>query len=119
MPSERLSREERLCRRQDYLRVYRQGVRLYLPYLTIIVAPNRVGITRLGISVSREIKGAVKRNRTKRLLREFFRRHKSLFPKGHDVVFIARGDLWKRKFEDLERGLKEEFSKKWPEFLSG
>ena len=44
---------------------------------------------RLGLAVTRRLGKAVKRNRVKRLLREFFRRHKSeLSPR--DLVIMAR-----------------------------
>ena len=41
---------------------------------------NDLSVTRFGVVVSRKIKGAVKRNRIKRLAREFFRLNKHLFP---------------------------------------
>ncbi|QIJ72187.1 ribonuclease P protein component [Thermosulfuriphilus ammonigenes] len=113
MAREGLSRQERLCRRQDYLKAYRQGTRFRLPYLTIIIVPNRCGFTRVGISVSRKIKEAVQRNRAKRLLREFFRRNKNLFPSGYDVVFVAKEGLLKQTPGDLKRDLERKFSEKW------
>jgi ribonuclease P protein component len=44
---------------------------------------------RLGLAVTRRLGKAVKRNRVKRLLREFFRRHKSKLP-PRDLVIMAK-----------------------------
>jgi len=87
---ERFTRAERLRRRKEYERVYREGKRLNLPYLKVVLAPNELGYCRLGLSVSRKFGKAVKRNLAKRRLREIFRRHKGLFPAGHDVIFIPK-----------------------------
>jgi ribonuclease P protein component len=45
---------------------------------------------RLGLTVSQKVGGAVRRNRVKRLLREVFRRERGLFPRGAEVVVIAK-----------------------------
>jgi len=45
---------------------------------------------RLGLTVSRRVGGAVVRNRVKRRIREWFRTHRELFPRGKDCVIIAR-----------------------------
>lgn len=44
---------------------------------------------RLGLVVTRRYGKAVRRNRMKRLLREFFRRHKGLLP-PRDLVIMAK-----------------------------
>ncbi len=109
---ERLSRKERLRCRRDFERVYRLGKRVRLPYLTLIFAPNELGVRRMGLSVSkRKVGKAVYRNRAKRILREVFRRHKDLFPKDHDIVFVPHKGVLERSVtqivEDLGRVLRK------------
>jgi ribonuclease P protein component len=50
----------------------------------------RTGAGRLGITVSRKVGGAVVRNRVKRWVRDCFRRRRAEFPKGLDLVVVAR-----------------------------
>ena len=55
---------------------------------------------RLGLSVSRKVGGAVERNTVKRMLREAFAQLQERFPRGTDVVVIARpgaGELAERE----------------------
>jgi ribonuclease P protein component len=47
----------------------------------------------LGISVHRNIKGVVKRNRLKRIIRESFRLWREEYPSGMDIVFAVRPDF--------------------------
>jgi len=58
----------------------------------VLTKPNGLGIRRVGITVTRKTANAVRRNRIKRLIREFFRLNKAKLPQGHDFVFIARKD---------------------------
>lgn len=104
---EGFSKAERLRRRKEFERVYRQGRRLRLPYLKLVLAPNELGLRRIGLSVSRRFGKAVRRNRAKRILREIFRRHKDIFPAAHDVIFIPRPDLLEKRQEDIVRDLEE------------
>jgi len=51
------------------------------------------GPARLGLVVSRRVGNAVRRNRTKRLIREAFRRCPALQHPGTDLLAIARPGL--------------------------
>jgi ribonuclease P protein component len=50
--------------------------------------PNNLGHARLGISISRRVGTAVRRNRIKRLLREAFRSHPQKL--SYDLVIVPR-----------------------------
>jgi len=62
---------------------------------------NGAGRPRLGITVTRRVGGAVKRNRAKRLIREIFRRHKSELT-SVDIVVNGRSGLPNADFHRLQ-----------------
>ena len=73
---EALLPHERLLRSGDFLQCYRRGRRRHGSLVTLYflsTEPER-GYARFGISVSRKVGGAVVRNRTKRRIRECYRR---------------------------------------------
>ena len=91
------------------------GKRHHTRHFVVIIKQNGLGITRLGVTVSKKAGNAVKRNRVKRLIREFFRLNNSKIPQGHDIVVTAKKDasyldLWKTKDELAEIFFKKEFS---------
>ena len=90
METRAFSKEERIRKRQDYLRIYTEGARSHSQHFTIITCRNPSGIRRLGMTVSKKAGNAVQRNRIKRLLREFFRLNKSRLPAAQDIVIIAK-----------------------------
>jgi len=59
----------------------------------------------LGITASRKVGNAVTRNRIKRLIREFFRRHSQEIIPPQDVVVIARASAAEIGYEDVAREL--------------
>jgi ribonuclease P protein component len=77
----------------EYKQVYGQGIRLHGKGFSLIHCPNTLGRNRLGISISGKIKGSVKRNRMKRIIRESFRLNRQIYPQDADIVFTVRPDF--------------------------
>ena len=78
--------------------------------------PNELEWSRIGITASRKVGNAVRRNRWKRRIREIFRRNKRDIPVGYDFVVIVKrprksdpGDDTEREphFQDLRNELVE------------
>lgn len=75
----------------EYNRVYKHGNRHRGSHFTLITAPNDSTKNRLGISIH-GINGAVKRNRIKRIIREFFRLNQDVFKKRVFLSSTANSD---------------------------
>lgn len=101
-----LTPSERLQRRQDFAAAARGGRRVVERHFKLIVCPNRAQTRRLGITASRKVGSAVERNRVKRLIREFFRLNKGLFPPGHDIVVIAREGASELSYQEVDAKLR-------------
>ena len=84
------SRRARLTRPVEYRRVFAEAERSNSRALTLLMAPNGLGYSRLGLAISRKaVPRAVARNRIKRCVRESFRQHQDEVP-GWDFVVLAR-----------------------------
>ena len=104
MGSFSFSKYERLLNRKDFVNLNRLGKRAHTAHFIIIFMENGLGIERIGLTASKKTGNAVKRNRIKRRIREFFRLHKRDFPQGFDVVIVAKKgadilDFWQIKEE--------------------
>lgn len=91
----------------EFERVYRKGILYKGNLFSVHVLPNAVGKTRLGLSVSKKVGTAVKRNSVRRRLKEIFRVSVEGLPEGLDFVISARPASAEASFEELN----EEFSR--------
>ena len=71
--------------------------------LVLYARRNRLGVNRIGVTVSKKLGKAVIRNRVRRRLREVYRLHESRFLPGWDIVVVARGRAVDASFSDLTR----------------
>lgn len=104
--TERLSSDERIRRGADYQRCYRGGRRRHGTFATLHFVPNTKGVPRLGITATRKVGPAVVRNRTKRRVREIYRRwaerHKL---SSLDMVVHLKPAVRDSSFEELREDL--------------
>lgn len=88
-----LSRSQRIRKGSDYRQTLRNGVRSDCRLFILVGRPRTAGPSRLGLAVSRRVGPAVVRNRVKRLLREVFRRHKSVLRIELDLVVLPKQSM--------------------------
>jgi ribonuclease P protein component len=94
---------QRLKSQRHFKRVYQRGRRAGGQWMTLVAcfgrpplryeevkAPAGRTTARLGLSVSKDHGGAVRRNKLKRLLREAFRLEQHRLPTDLDLVIIPR-----------------------------
>ena len=75
---------------KDFTRVFSQPKRSSSRTVTVLARANGTETARLGLAVAKKnVRKAVDRNRVKRLVRDYFRRHSAQLS-GLDVVVLAR-----------------------------
>ena len=107
----RFLRSYRLTARKQYLAVYGQGRRVGSRNLALFGMPNDVGHCRLGITATRKVGGAVRRNRVKRVLREVYRRNRALLNQSLDLVVNPYPQLHQCSYDEIEREFLDTFAR--------
>jgi ribonuclease P protein component len=88
--SQNFRKHEHLRRPADFQRVYDRRRSVSDEWLIVYACENGLPHLRVGLSVSRKVGNAVRRNRLRRLYREAFRLTRSEMPGGLDLVLIPR-----------------------------
>ncbi len=70
-------------------------------YVVLYARKNRLGVNRVGITVSKKLGKAHIRNRIRRRLREVYRLHEVEFTPGWDIVVVARSRALEASFSKL------------------
>lgn len=83
-------RSQHLRSRAEFDGVYKAGFRQGSGPLLLFLLANDGKRTRFGISVSKKLGNAVRRNRVKRLLREAYRLQQHDLPQGFDWLVVVR-----------------------------
>jgi ribonuclease P protein component len=100
--SERFTKSDRILARSSFKRVYEQGRKYQSKYFTAFVLATPVGGSRIGITATRRIGGAVERNKTRRLIREAFRKNKKTAPTGLEIVLNVKAAMVGADFKSFE-----------------
>ena len=99
-----LPRETRLRGAGEFQAVFERGKRVERPAFVALWIPTP-GRQRAGFTVSRQVRGAVKRNKARRRLREAFRRQGATLLPDISVVFVGRPLVQSVSFEVLGQSL--------------
>lgn len=102
-----MQRRHRLKKSAEFQRVRAQRRSWAHPLLVLYLAPNDLGVTRVGVSVSKRIGKAVVRNRTRRLIREAVRMLLPSLPQGHDLLFVARGPITEADYHQVSQTVEK------------
>ncbi len=86
-------RARRICRRAEFIQCYDANCRYFSRYFIVFVRKQQNDKWRVGLTVSKKMGNAVRRNAIKRILREFFRLHGHALPQGIDIVVIPKKNL--------------------------
>lgn len=80
-----------ITRNREFSRVYARGRSYVHPLLVLYVMKNRLGHTRVGLTATKKVGGAVQRNRARRVMREAAFATLPYDVGGYDFIFVARG----------------------------
>jgi ribonuclease P protein component len=105
--SDLMRKKNRLRANADFQRIRREGPGWTHPLLVLSALPNDLGHSRFGFIVGRRIGRAVKRNKTKRRMREAVRTRvqKGEIIEGWDIVFIARRPIRDASFQQVDQAI--------------
>ena len=115
MPRYTFPRSRRLSGREQFARVYDAKVRDSRGPLVVYALPNEIEHSRLGLSTSRKVGTAVRRNRVRRLLREAFRHLQHDLPAGYDLIVVvhAHEPLTLTEYQRLLRAAVVKLHARW------
>ena len=80
-------------------------------HFVLFILPNKLGHSRLGVTLSRKVGNAVVRNQTRRRIRDIFRRRRDLFTVGFDIVVHTRPEIAGQPRAVLETKFEEAVAK--------
>ena len=101
-----MQRRHRLKKSAEFQRVRALRQSWAHPLMVLYVAPNDVGITRVGISTTKRLGNAVVRNHVKRLVREAARGFLPTMLTGRDLVFAARGAAAEASYQQVRQSME-------------
>ena len=100
----RLPRRERLTSNSEFQTLFRHGQRIDRPLMVVLWRQTDSDpARRAGFTVSRQVRGAVARNRVKRRLREAYRATRDAAPLRASLVVIGRPAMLQRAHDHGDR----------------
>jgi len=96
-----MQRRYRIRRSSEFQRVRRQARSYAHPLVVLLVAPCETSAVPIGVTASRAVGNAVRRNRARRLLREAVRPCLPALRPGCELILMARPALVEAPFAEV------------------
>jgi len=93
-------------RRDDFQRVWDSGKSWSHPLIVLRAAANDKESSRFGFVAGKKVGNAVRRNRTKRLLREAVRHRLEAIAPGWDIILISRAGADQAEFKAIDAAVE-------------
>ena len=97
------TKPQTLTLNKEFKHAYYQGKSKATPFFVCYMVRGQAGKVRYGITTSKKIGNAVKRNRARRRIRELYRTNEARLAPGYDIVVVARTRVIYGRYRDLER----------------
>ena len=108
----RLQKVNRLKSTRDFKKVFKEGRKVTSSHFVLYSLSNKLGDSRLGISISsRNIPLSTRRNRIKRIVREFWRLRKPDYKDDKDFVLVVKRGTDELPNEDIVKEIDYIFNK--------
>jgi len=92
----------------EFKKIFKEGRRLKGPHFVLYIQKNALGAARLGFAISKNhCKLATRRNRLRRVAKEFFRQEIGHYFKGYDIVVASRAVCGKQDIKKAAKDIKE------------
>ena len=92
---------------RDFQRVYRKGKSFVSPGLVTYILKNKNNNLRIGITTSKKVGKAVRRNRSRRVIRAAFSHIDIPMTAPYDIIFVARTKTSYLKSYEIEKYMRE------------
>lgn len=92
--------------RGDFQRVWDGGKSWSHPLIVLRAAANGKGSCRFGFVAGKKVGKAVRRNRSKRLLRDAVRHRLTRISPGWDIIFISRAGSEQAQFHEIDAAVE-------------
>ena len=102
---------DKIKNNKDVTSIYNNSKKVYTRYAIIFISENKNKKQRFGFVASKKTGNSVKRNRIKRLFKEFVRNNIEKFKNNSDYIFVGKAilkdNIANLTYKDFEKDLNK------------